>query len=79
MPATRTPLLSTEFLSQLERLSMLARRPVRGWTAGQRRSRQAGHSVEFCDYRPYVAGDDLRYLDWNRAAGGDKCRRCWSS
>jgi uncharacterized protein (DUF58 family) len=21
--------------------------------------------VEFADYRPYVAGDDLRYLDWN--------------
>ena len=65
MPVTRNQLLSAEFLAQLERLSVLSRRPVRGWTAGQRRSRQAGHSVEFHDYRPYVAGDDLRYLDWN--------------
>jgi uncharacterized protein (DUF58 family) len=22
-------------------------------------------SVEFCDYRPYGVGDDLRYVDWN--------------
>jgi len=65
MPAKRAELLSAEFMAQLERLSMLARRPVRGWAAGQRRSRRAGHSVEFCDYRPYAAGDDLRYLDWN--------------
>ena len=24
-----------------------------------------GHSVEFCDYRAYGVGDDLRYVDWN--------------
>jgi uncharacterized protein (DUF58 family) len=44
---------------------MLARKPVRGWAAGQRRSRRAGRSLEFCDYRAYAAGDDMRYLDWN--------------
>jgi uncharacterized protein (DUF58 family) len=60
-----TPLLSADFIEQLERLSLLARRPVRGWAAGHRRSRRAGHSVEFCDYRAYGAGDDLRYVDWN--------------
>jgi uncharacterized protein (DUF58 family) len=64
--ASRTEaLLSPAFLAQLERLSLLARRPVRGWTSGQRRSRRTGHSVEFADYRPYGAGDDLRYVDWN--------------
>jgi uncharacterized protein (DUF58 family) len=69
MPAASTlpmnALLSADFIEQLERLSLLARRPVRGWAAGQRRSRRAGHSVEFCDYRAYGAGDDLRYVDWN--------------
>ena len=44
---------------------MLARRPVRGWAAGQRRSRRSGHSVEFHDHRGYGIGDDLRYVDWN--------------
>ena len=60
-----TDLLSPSFLAQLERLSLAARKPVRGWAAGQRRSRQAGNSVEFLDYRPYGVGDDLRYVDWN--------------
>ena len=64
-PERSSALLSSEFIDQLERLSLVARRPVRGWAAGQRRSRRAGHSVEFCDYRAYGAGDDLRYVDWN--------------
>ena len=58
-------LLSPDFLAQLERLSLVAKKPVRGWAAGQRRSRKAGNSVEFLDYRPYGVGDDLRYVDWN--------------
>lgn len=65
MPAKPIQLLSAAFLEQLERLSLVAHRPVRGWAAGQRRSRQAGHSVEFLDYRAYGTGDDLRYVDWN--------------
>jgi uncharacterized protein (DUF58 family) len=65
MPATRDALLSTEFLAQLERLSLLSRRVFRGRVKGERRSPRRGHSVEFCDYRGYGAGDDLRYVDWN--------------
>lgn len=58
-------LLPPAFLSQLERLTIKARRPVRGWAAGQRRSRKAGNSIEFLDHRPYGTGDDLRHVDWN--------------
>jgi uncharacterized protein (DUF58 family) len=65
-------LLSTEFLAQLERLSLVCRRPVRGWAAGDRTSRRPGRSVEFCDYRPYGVGDDLRYVDWNIFARTDR-------
>ena len=65
MPAKRGELLSNAFLAQLERLSLKARRPVKGWGAGQRRSRRTGHSVEFADYRAYGSGDDMRYVDWN--------------
>jgi uncharacterized protein (DUF58 family) len=32
---------------------------------GERLSRRKGQSVEFADYRNYVVGDDLRFLDWN--------------
>jgi uncharacterized protein (DUF58 family) len=58
-------LLSAEFLAQLERLSLAARRSFRGRVKGERRSPRKGTSVEFADYRPYGVGDDLRYVDWN--------------
>lgn len=58
-------LLSPELLRRLEQFQLLARRRAKSSAKGERRSRARGHSVEFADYRPYVPGDDLRYLDWN--------------
>ncbi len=58
-------LLSPELLRRLDRLQLLARRRAKSTVRGERTSRARGHSVEFADYRSYVAGDDLRYLDWN--------------
>lgn len=59
------PLLSPGLLRQLEQLELVARRRSRSAGRGERRSKARGQSVEFADYRNYVAGDDLRYLDWN--------------
>jgi uncharacterized protein (DUF58 family) len=39
---------------------------------GERRSKKRGESVEFADYRNYVVGDDLRFLDWNAYARLEK-------
>src|SRR6267154_5066146 len=39
---------------------------------GERRSKRKGQSVEFADFRNYVAGDDLRFIDWNTYARLDK-------
>jgi uncharacterized protein (DUF58 family) len=58
-------LVAPDFKSQLERLALLSRRSFRGKVKGERRSPRKGSSVEFSDYRPYGAGDDLRYVDWN--------------
>jgi uncharacterized protein (DUF58 family) len=63
-PFTQAP-FSSEFLAQLERLALASRRAFRGRVKGERRSPRKGHSVEFCDYRAYGVGDDLRYVDWN--------------
>ena len=64
MPATvRQEFFTSEFLAQLERLSLASRRTFRGRVKGERRSPRKGHSVEFCDYRAYGPGDDLRYVD----------------
>src|SRR5437762_6840009 len=58
-------LLSPDLLRRLEQFQLLAARRAKSSAKGERRSRARGQSVEFADYRNYVAGDDLRYLDWN--------------
>ena len=65
-------LLSRDFLTQLERLTLLSRRSFRGRVKGERRSPRKGISVEFSDYRQYGVGDDLRYVDWNVYARLDR-------
>jgi uncharacterized protein (DUF58 family) len=54
-----------EFLRRLDELSLVFRRVAAGQAKGERRSLRKGAGVEFQDYRPYVTGDDLRYVDWN--------------
>ena len=65
-------LLSPQLLAQLERLELISRKIFRGRMKGERRSRRKGQSVEFADFRNYVAGDDLRFVDWNLFARLDK-------
>src|SRR6056297_3051161 len=76
-PATKTSsktpdLLSPELLAQLERLELVTRKIFRGRMKGERRSNRRGQSVEFADFRNYVAGDDLRMIDWNLYARLDQ-------
>jgi len=66
------PILNPPFLKKLERLSLITRRPFAGQMKGEKRSVKRGTSVEFADYREYVLGDDLRYVDWNMAARLEK-------
>src|ERR1700720_3088650 len=73
MTETKTqPLLDPEFLARLEQLELVSRKIFLGRLKGERRSKRKGQSVEFADYRNYVVGDDLRFLDWNLFARLDK-------
>jgi uncharacterized protein (DUF58 family) len=65
-------LLSPEVLPRLERLELVSRKIFRGRMKGERRSPRKGQSVEFADYRNYVPGDDLRFIDWNLYARLDR-------
>src|SRR5438132_2179288 len=58
-------LLTPALLRRLEQFQLLAARRAKSSLKGERRSKARGQSVEFADYRNYVAGDDFRYLDWN--------------
>jgi len=61
----RSQLLDDEFIARIEKLELISRKVVSGQIKGERRSKRRGHSTEFADYRPYVVGDDLRFVDWN--------------
>jgi uncharacterized protein (DUF58 family) len=61
-----------QFLRRLDNLSIVSRRVATGRAKGERRSFRKGAGVEFQDYRPYVTGDDFRYVDWNIYSRLDK-------
>lgn len=64
--ATDNPvLLDSDFMARLDQLDILSRKVLAGKLKGERRSKRRGQSVEFADYRNYVEGDDLRFIDWN--------------
>lgn len=58
-------MFDSDFLKQLEYLSLLSKRMFQGQLLAQRRTMQTGGGIEFSDHREYIHGDDLRYLDWN--------------
>jgi uncharacterized protein (DUF58 family) len=70
--ATTSRLLSPELLAKLESLELVSRKIFRGRMKGDRRSPRKGQSVEFADFRNYVPGDDLRFVDWNTYARLDR-------
>lgn len=59
-------------LMQIRSLELRAKAVVEGFFAGLHRSPYHGFSVEFTEYRQYVAGDDPRYLDWRLLARSDR-------
>src|SRR5438045_707940 len=65
-------LLDPSFMAQLDQLDIMSRKMLAGKMKGERRSKRRGQSVEFADYRNYVVGDDLRFIDWNIYARLDK-------
>src|SRR5256714_15684925 len=65
-------LLDPTFMARLDQLDLISRKLLAGKMKGERRSKRRGQSVEFADYRNYVVGDDLRFIDWNIYARLDK-------
>src|ERR1700761_5976843 len=66
------PLLDSAFMARLDQLDVMSRKMLAGKLKGERRSKRRGQSVEFADYRNYVIGDDLRFIDWNIYARLDR-------
>ena len=62
---TMDELLDAKLVARLSQLDVTSRKVFSGKMKGERRSKKRGESVEFADHRPYVVGDDLRFIDWN--------------
>jgi uncharacterized protein (DUF58 family) len=56
--------LDPRTLARISSLDLRARLIVEGLMTGMHRSPYQGASVEFAQHRPYVAGDDIRRVDW---------------
>ena len=57
--------IDDEFLKQLEKLKIVARKSPSNLNRGEYRSWKRGEGLEFLDFRKYHPGDDLRYVDWS--------------
>jgi uncharacterized protein (DUF58 family) len=64
--------LNPQVLASLEGLDLQARMVVEGYVSGQHKSPYHGFSVEFAEHREYVAGDDIRHVDWKVWSKTDK-------
>lgn len=60
-----TPLLSNRDLDRLARLRLNISRRFTNRARGEHLAAKGGASTEFCDYRDYAPGDDVRFVDWN--------------
>lgn len=60
-----TSLLSNETLARIERMRLNPNRRRTNRARGEHLSGKGGASIDFVDYRDYVAGDDIRNVDWN--------------
>ncbi len=65
-------LLKPEALAKIHRLELVARGVVEGFFSGRHRSPYKGFSVEFAEHRQYVAGDDVRNVDWRVYGKSDR-------
>ncbi|MDQ3621707.1 MAG: DUF58 domain-containing protein [Verrucomicrobiota bacterium] len=64
-PPQITTLLTNRDLDRLARLRLNASRRFTNRSRGEHLAAKGGTSTEFCDYRDYAPGDDVRFVDWN--------------
>ena len=59
-------------LARIRNLELLARTVVDGFINGLHRAPYFGASIDFAEHRGYVAGDDIRRVDWKLFARTDR-------
>jgi uncharacterized protein (DUF58 family) len=62
------PIVASELFKKAKKIEIATRRLVDERLAGQYHSVFKGRGLVFSDVRPYIAGDDVRSIDWNVSA-----------
>ena len=70
MPGAR--FVDPKILARIGNLELLARTVVDGFINGLHRAPFFGASIDFAEHRGYVAGDDIRRVDWRLYARTDR-------
>jgi uncharacterized protein (DUF58 family) len=70
MPGARY--VDPQILARVGNLELLARTVVEGFINGNHRAPYFGASIDFAEHRGYVAGDDIRRVDWRLFARTDR-------
>ena len=71
-PVPGAKFIDPAVLSRIGNLELIAKTVVDGLINGTHRSPFFGASVDFAEHRGYVAGDDIRRVDWRVYARTDK-------
>ena len=61
-------MLPDELLKKVRRIEITTRKMVSDVMSGQYKSQFKGQGVQFSEHRVYVAGDDVRHIDWKVSA-----------
>jgi uncharacterized protein (DUF58 family) len=59
-------------LARIDNLELVARTVVDGFLSGLHRAPHLGVSLDFAEHRPYMPGDDIRWIDWRLHARTDR-------
>ena len=59
------PQIDSELLEQVQQFSLRIARAGKGGRLAEQKTNARGQGLEFADYKPYVAGDELRAIDWH--------------
>lgn len=64
--------ITAQYLSKLDSMNISIYDIVNNFYSGIRKSNSNGISFEFSDFKQYIAGDDIRHIDWNSYAHTDR-------
>ncbi len=65
-------MIDPAFLKQIDKFKLLLKKKTNSKYKGEEQSKASGEGLIFKEFREYVPGDDIRYIDWKVYARTDK-------